>query len=86
MGQEQSIRDKIVVVAEADLERRKCLLVILQRIHVLSGPAVRQTESRDGHNGMGELHIISIQTHSMFDEEKTYWRETSRFSLQEVDT
>lgn len=40
MGEEKSIGNKIVVVAEAGLKRREGLLVVLQRIDVLPGTTV----------------------------------------------
>ncbi len=40
MGEEESIGDEIIVVAETDLERWKCLLIILQRIEILPSAAV----------------------------------------------
>lgn len=40
MGEKEPIRDKVIVVPEADLKRREGLLVVLQRIDILSGTAV----------------------------------------------
>lgn len=40
MGEEESIGNEIIVVAEAGLKRRESLLVVLQRIDILPGTAV----------------------------------------------
>ena len=88
MCEEKSIRDKVVVVAEADLKRWKRLLVVLQRIHILSGAAVRETESGHSHDRMGELLNVSLLTPLVTEDmhSGTYRREMSGFPLEEVDT
>jgi hypothetical protein len=88
MGEEKSIRDKVVVVAEADLERREGLLVVLQRIDILSGATVRETESGNSHDRMRELLDISIRTHLVTEDMRsgTYRWEMGRFPLEEVNT
>jgi hypothetical protein len=44
MSEEQPIRNKIIVVPQADLKRRKCLLVVLERIDIVTCAAVRETK------------------------------------------
>lgn len=52
VGEEKSIGNEIIVVTEAGLKRRESLLVVLQRIDILPGTAVRKTERRDSHDGI----------------------------------
>ena len=88
MGEKEPSRDKVVVVPEADLKRREGLLVVLQRIDMLSGADVRETESGNSHDGMRELLDVSILTHLVTEDLRsgTYRREMGSFPLEEVDT
>lgn len=55
MSQKEAVRNEIIAVAQAGLERRKCLLVVLQRVDTLASATVRETECRDSHDSMGKL-------------------------------
>ena len=88
MGEKEPIRDEVIVVPEADLKRREGLLVVLQRIDVLSGAAVREAESGNSHDRMRELLDVSMRTHLLTEDlrSRTYRREMGSFPLEEVDT
>ena len=52
MGEEQPVRDKVIVFSEAGLEGGKGLLIVLQRVDILAGATVREAECGYGHDGV----------------------------------
>lgn len=82
MREKQPVRDEIIVIPQTVLERREGLLIVLQRVDVLSCAAVGQAEGRDGHDGVGKLQK-SVERNEV-SADGPYRREMGGLPLEKV--